>query len=469
MFNGILRRLEKGLDAVASIEDAVDKRARMFGRTVKYATTGKMSVKEAAAASAAGSRQGLKEVRRAERVAQQAPNMFDLFGDDIRAAEEQIEKAAEADGEEVAGGGIGIGMAAAGAGARAATPGGIGNSDASVGGAASAVIGGTNNGGLGSLGMAAPWGESLLSNGGATMDGPTPSAEEQKLGGDSATPEQSSPIEQLLGQQPTNDNGSGGSSAPKQDSPPPSRKQPSRRSSYLDDDDDDDDESTTVKGRLSKVFRSIPNPAALIPSWGNGSSLDMYGDWSDDDEEESWGSSARRAGGSSTPAQSVIRPGGRSARNSPHGSDGIPSAVTHLLERGRSRTGESGFNLLTRQEGYRIHRLGRLRSLLDVAALLFVLIAIRELTPYLAAAITEASTTRVRVREGELPIVGKIQGRKLLAELSNAFSSAFDESWAPLALASAFLSVWSNNVFLRPAVRRTASYDFQCCSRPGVV
>jgi len=456
IFNGILRRLERGLDAVASVEDAVDRRARMFGRTVKYATTGKMSVKEAAAASVAGSRQGLKEVRRAERVARQAPNMFDLFGDDIRAAEEQIEKAAEGDvdvggGGGDIGGGIGGGLAAAGAAA------------ASVGGAARAVIEGTNDGGgLDSLGMVAPWGESLLSNGGATLDGPTPSTEEQKLGGGAASPQQSkpqaSPIEQLLGQQPTNDNGSGSSSALEQDSPSPSRKQPSRRSSlsYLDD-DDDDDESTTVKGRLSKVFRSIPNPAALIPSWGRGSSLDLTGDWSDDDEEQSWGSSAQRAGGSSTPARSVIRLGGRSARNDPHGSDGIPSAVTHLLERGRSRTGESGFNLLTRQEGYRIHRLGRVRCLLDVAALLFVLIAISELTPYLAAAITEASTTRVTAREGTLPIVGKIQGRKLLVELSNAFSSAFDESWAPLAVASAFLSVWSNNVFLRPAVRRTAS------------
>lgn len=71
----------------------VDKRARALGRTVKYATAGKMSVKEAVAASVAGSREGLRKIQRAERRARAAPNMFDLFKDDIEAAEAQVEQA----------------------------------------------------------------------------------------------------------------------------------------------------------------------------------------------------------------------------------------------------------------------------------------------------------------------------------------------------------------------------------------
>jgi ABC-type multidrug transport system fused ATPase/permease subunit len=88
----------------------------------------------------------------------------------------------------------------------------------------------------------------------------------------------------------------------------------------------------------------------------------------------------------------------------------------------------------------------------------FLVVAINELTPFVVAALQDASTIVFQGRDGVIPIVGDIQGgKKLLSALFTAFSSACKDSWAHLAFASALLSIWSNDVFVRPAVRRTAS------------
>jgi len=397
MFNGLLRRLEKGMDAVASLEDVVDKRARALGRTVKYATAGKMTVKEAVAASVAGSRKGLVQIRRAERKARAAPNMFDLFKDDIEAAEAQVEEAE----------------------AQAAVEDGH--------------VGGT---------MAT----SLLSSGGATADAvPSPFAVESKGpgGAGNVSPEQpSSPIAQLLGQPSAPEPTSVSSSAPdRQNLVPP---QP-RKAAKDDDDDGDWSVDSSKGGPLSRAFGLLPNPASLFRR--RDSLLDLD-DWSD--EDDNWDTAPAKQ--TSTPPSSV-RQSARQVADS-----GVPLPVSNLLGRGDSRTGESGFSLLSRQEGYQCHRLGRTRSLFDIAALVFLVVAINELTPFIVAALKDTSTIVFQGRDGVIPIVGDIQGgKKLLSALFTAFSSACKDSWAHLAFASALLSIWSNDVFVRPTVRRTAS------------
>ena len=430
MFNGFMRRLEKGMDAVASLEDMVDKRARALGRTVKYATAGKMSVKEAVAASVAGSREGLRKIQRAERRARAAPNMFDLFKDDIEAAEAQVEQAEK--------------QAAA----------------------ADGNIGGTMRGGD-AVGGAAPWdgpqiggpndmAKTILSNGDAPTS-PSPLSVQSGGHGDagSASLEQSSnPIEQLLGP-PSSPSGpiSAASSVPNGHDRIPSR--PSRVVKDDDDDDDDDDwsDDSSKGGPLSKVFSFVPNPVSFIPSFRRKDSLLDLDDWSDEDDD--WDTAASKR--MSTPPASVRR-NTRGMTQAQAADSDVPLSVAQLLGRGDSRTGESGFNLLSKKEGYQCHRLGRTRSLFDVAALVFFVVAINELSPFISAAIKDASTTVFQGRDGDIPIVGDIQGgKKLLSALYTAFSSSCKDSWAPLALASGILSIWSNDVFVRPAVRRAAS------------
>ena len=427
MFNGFMRRLEKGMDAVASLEDMVDKRARALGRTVKYATAGKMSVKEAVAASVAGSREGLRKIQRAERRRAQAPNMFDLFKDDIEAAEAQVEQAEKQ---------------------AAAADGNIGGSmrggDA-VGGAApwdGPQIGGPND-------MAT----SMLSGGEATT-GPSPISVQSGGHGDasSASLEQSSnPIEQLLGP-PSSPSGPVVSSSSVPDGHDRISSRPSRV--VKDDDDDDDWSDDSSKGEpLSKLFSFMPSPASFIPTFRRKDSLLDLDDWSDGDDD--WDTAASKR--TSTPPASVRR-NTRGMAQAQAADGGVPLPVAQLLGRGDSRTGESGFNLLSKQERYQCHRLGRTRSLFDVAALVFFVVAIHELSPFIATAINDASTTVFQGRDGDIPIVGDIQGgKKLLSALYTAFASSCKDSWAPLALASTILSIWSNDVFVRPAVRRSAS------------
>ena len=428
MFNGFMRRLERGMDAVASLEDMVDKRARALGRTVKYATAGKMSVKEAVAASVAGSREGLRKIQRAERRRAQAPNMFDLFKDDIEAAEAQVEQAekqaAAADGD------IGGSMRGGDA----------------VGGAApwdGPQIGGPND-------MAT----AMLSSGEATT-GPSPMSVQSGGHGDtgSASLEQSSnPIEQLLGP-PSSPSGpiSADSSVPGGYDRISSR--PNRVVKDDDDDDDDWSDDSSKGGPLSKVFSFVPNPASFIPSFRRKDSLLDLDYWSDGDDD--WDTAATKR--TSTPPVSV-RQNTRGMTQAQAADGDVPLPVAQLLGRGDSRTGVSGFNLLSKQEGYQCHRLGRTRSLFDAAALVFFVVAINELSPFITAAIKDASTIIFQGRDGDIPIVGDIQGgKKLLSAFYTAFSSSCKDSWAPLALASAILSIWSNDVFVRPAVRRAAS------------
>jgi len=404
MFGGILKRLERGMDAVVSIEDAVDKRARSFGRTVKYATTGQMSVRDASAASAAGSRTGLKIQRIKERIARQAPDIFDLLGDDIRDAEQQIE-AAEA-------------VAVTDGVVTVPTP--FSLQEQQQGGDPSP--------------RQDEWGGSLLSDGNGTSDVDVIS--------------QHDPLANLLQQVPGSPSGT--SSGHLGQNPPTQQSY----TSYKDEEDE-----RTPKSLRSRKLTFIPSPSSLIPSRGlfskdGDSIIGRAADWSDDEDDAivRKGGKKHRVTRPSTNTMTRAVAGQSASRNHPF--DDVPQVVSHLLERG----GPGKMNLLSKQNGNQCHRLGQTKSFLDIAALAFLLFSIRELTPYVSSAFMAVSMTDFLGRDGPIPVIGNFDGyQTLFRGLRASLSDAFIESWAPLSLASALLSVLSNDVFLRPAIRRTAS------------
>ncbi len=204
----------------------------------------------------------------------------------------------------------------------------------------------------------------------------------------------------------------------------------------------DDDESTSIFSKLAKIIPPLPRlPFSKLLGRGS-NSYQMYADasmdaWRQDDEEN-----RKKKGGflglfrRHGPVPSVITtPGKVDSR----GRASLMPPVAELLS--RSKHGNSTC-LLSDQDIRKGRSIGKSRAALDVACLGFVLFGVREILPYLTAVAMPHSLADI--------------DNVFMPELRNALSLSFD-SWAWFGFVAAFLASKTNSLLYDSRTKIIAS------------
>lgn len=211
----------------------------------------------------------------------------------------------------------------------------------------------------------------------------------------------------------------------------PSTSQPTRRP-Y---EDFDDDEDSSFGGKIKAALGSVPLPR--MPKFSRSDDF-MFddGSWSDDESSEKSGGLFRRSKPSPGIAASR-RSSSAGGNRMVSGNAAVPRPVISLLEKRDT--------LLSPLTTRKCKSIGRYQASLDAMQLVFVLLAFREIMPLFLNELKLSSFDSTVTLQKKLRTV----------TLSTIFSSL--ESWAPYAMAAAFLVSLSNSSWIQPILTGTAT------------